>query len=530
MLPKSVALKKRIKENSERQRSIRHAEKSLKAPLILWQPHPNNIPQCKAFECKADRLFYGGRAGGGKSDLILGLSFTAHQNSIIFRREYPQLKGLIRRAKQIARPVNGRYNNTEKVFAVLPDDREIEFGAVQYEDDVEKYQGRDHDLICFDEITHFSRFMLDYLSGWNRSTIPGQNCRIVCTGNPPTTPEGLWVIEYWSPWLNPDDPLFGQVDYGELVWFVSYTNSENQPVDLVVQVGGDRPDPVEVETTDGIEILDPHSRSFIPASLEDNPYLSGGNYKSVLQALPLELKRALLEGIFTLNFEDDAWQVIPNEWVEAAFKRWEATPPPDTKKSPVSSIGVDVARGGADQTILAIRQGSYFQPIKAYPGTATPDGGAVAAQVVKHYQSGCRINIDVIGVGASVYDILKNTYPNVYALGNEGSSKTDKSKKLAFLNKRAELYWLLREALDPENGANICLPRDNKLKAELCAPRWSLVPPAANNAGKKGRIKVESKDEIKKRIGRSPDRADAICYSWDNSSNGSSGNSAPVIW
>lgn len=472
--------------------------------------------------------YFTGGSGGGKSDLILGLAFTAHKDSIIFRREYPQLKGLIQRSKEIGRIAGASFNGTEKSWRNIPGDRSIEFGAVQYESDVEKYQGRAHSLLAFDEITHFTRYMLDYLSGWNRSSVDGEHCRIVCTGNPPTTPEGLWVVEYWGAWLNPDNPLYGQVDPGGLVWYVTYTNDDQQLVDEVVQIGGDRPSPVMVETIDGDEIIAPHSRSFIPASLDDNPYLSGGNYKSVLQALPLELKRALLDGVFSMSFEDNPWQVIPSEWVELAFKRWEETTVPNT---PITHIGVDVARGGKDQTILAIRRGNYLEKLRVYPGSTTPDGGAVAAQVAKHYQNGCRINIDVVGVGSSVYDILKNTYQTVSAIGGgEASNKTDQSKKLAFFNKRAEIYWLFREALDPDKGLNICLPKDNALKAELCAARWSLVPPTAGNSSLKGRIKVESKDDIKKRIGKSPDKADAICYAFDQGKSLPNTSTAKAIW
>ena len=171
---------------------------------LSGNPHPDNKPQNDAYHCKADRLFFGGKAGGGKSDLVLGLAFTAHCKSIIFRREYPQLKGLVSRSKEIGFDCNAHFNGTEKTWSNIPGSRHLEFGAVQYEDDVQKFQGRDHDLLCFDELAHFTRYIMDYLSGWCRTTIPGQRTRIVCTGNPPTTPEGLWVIEYWAPWLDED--------------------------------------------------------------------------------------------------------------------------------------------------------------------------------------------------------------------------------------------------------------------------------------------------------------------------------------
>jgi len=69
------------------------------------------------------------------------------------------------------------------------------------------------------------------------------------------------------------------------------------------------------------------------------------------------------------------------------------------------------------------------------------------------------------------------------------------------MNLRSEMWWHMREALDPVNNTGIALPPDPALLAELCAPRWSL-------SGKT--IKVESREEIVKRVGRSPDRATAV--------------------
>ncbi|HEY9646515.1 MAG TPA: hypothetical protein V6C88_09110, partial [Chroococcidiopsis sp.] len=132
----------------------------------VWTPLPG--PQCLAYESLADETFYGGAAGGGKTDLILGLALTSHQDAIIFRREYPQLKGLVKRAKKILRGTGAQYNATEKMWSGLPGGRSLEFGACQYEEDVEKYQGRAHDLKAIDEITHFSRSQFKFLTGWLR--------------------------------------------------------------------------------------------------------------------------------------------------------------------------------------------------------------------------------------------------------------------------------------------------------------------------------------------------------------------------
>jgi hypothetical protein len=475
-----------------------HYPESLKGDSvssILWQPRPSNIPQQTAYDCPADRLFYGGAAGGGKSDLLLGLAFTAHDKSIIFRREYPQLASLEDRAREIASG-QGSYNSMAKRWTGLPDGRVIEFGAVQHETSVEKFQGRPHDLIGFDEITHFSRNQFDFLTGWNRSTKDGQRCRIVATGNPPTSPEGQWVLDYWGPWLNKDHELYPYPP-GKLLWFIT-VGGKDQIVDGPGQ-----------HEIDG-ELYEAHSRSFIPAKLQDNPDLAGTNYSSVLQAMPEPLRSQMLYGSFDVTPDDDPWQVIPTAWVEAAMKR------KPIERTALSSLGVDVARGGKDETIIAPRFNDVYGELVVFPGQSTPDGPMVAAQVVQHYQQGANIFVDVVGVGSSVYDALSGSYPCHAVSGGEsaespyGQRYTDESGQLEFKNLRSWMIWRFRELLDPK-ASTICLPSDNKLKADLCAPRWKLSPPISGSKAK-GRIQVESKDDIKKRIGRSPDRGDAVIY------------------
>jgi hypothetical protein len=79
---------------------------------------------------------------------------------------------------------------------------------------------------------------------------------------------------------------------------------------------------------------------------------------------------------------------------------------------------------------------------------------------------------------------------------------TDRSGRYGMKNVRAEMYWRLREALDPDHDSTLCLPPDPELLADLTAPTFDIVI---------GGIKVESKDDIKDRLKRSPDAGDAVC-------------------
>ncbi|MGL5062335.1 MAG: hypothetical protein ACRC62_20350 [Microcoleus sp.] len=462
-----------------------------------WEPYPI---QKKLLECDATLVGFGGSGGGSKTCGILLAAYLKHKKSLILRKTYPNLKEIIERSREMFTGSGGRYNSIDKMWR-FPDGKIIEMGALQYEKDKQDYRGREHSGLLVDEVTELPGgwATLQFLMGWMRSPDPKQKCQCVITFNPPSTPEGEWVKEVFAPWV---DPFHGNpAEPGEIRYFVNIDGKDTET---------EHTEPFEL---DG-ELYEPMSRTFIKATLEDNLALKNTSYRTTLKSLPEPLRSQLLYGDMSLSMDDDEWQVIPSIWVERAFERWENSCP---LPSNLTAMGVDVARGGKDQTIIALRRGYWFEELHKHPGSATPDGGMVAAQVVKHYEEGCSINVDVIGVGTSVYDILKDTYPNVAAIGGgEKSIKSDRSGKLAFYNKRAELLWLLREALDPEIGENICLPRDSRLKSELCAARWKLVPPTAGDLSKKGRIQVEGKDDIKERLGRSPDLADAICYCWAN--------------
>jgi hypothetical protein len=447
-----------------------------------WRPQPG--PQTEAYESPADILFYGGQAGGGKTDLALGLAGTAHWRSIIFRREYPRLKAVIARSREIF-GLAGSFNASEHTWS-FRDGRVVELGSMPNEDDKQAYQGNPHDLYVFDELPEFTETQFRFVIGWLRSTKAGQRCRVVCPGNPPTDSDGEWVIRFFAPWLDPAHP--NPAKPGELRWFTTGPDGK----DLEVPGGWRGVD-------DQGQPIVPLSRTFIPARLSDNKFQPAA-YRAVLQAMPEPLRSQLLFGDFKKGREDNAFQVIPSAWVDAAQARWRARPRPSVR---MSALGVDVARGGKDKTTIAPRYENWFDELRRFPGKSTPDGPAVAALVVAHRADNCVVNIDVIGVGSSPYDCLRVTIGDkaVPMNGAEGSDKHDKSGQLGFVNQRAEWYWGLREDLDPASGQDLALPPDPELKADLCAARWKLTVRG---------IQIESKEEIIKRIGRSPDAGDAL--------------------
>ncbi|MBK8233028.1 MAG: hypothetical protein IPK72_21195 [Candidatus Eisenbacteria bacterium] len=196
--------------------------------------------------------------------------------------------------------------------------------------------------------------------------------------------------------------------------------------------------------------------------------------------------------------------LIPTSWVLAAFERWlklKGNPPSGDKR-----LGVDIARGGSDETVFTYRVGNFVIEQRAI---STPDLAQLTDTLEAEARRGWGVALDVVGIGAGVYDQLRARGVSVQAHnGAERSNKKDRSGKLGFVNKRSEVYWSIRELLDPENArgnadANLlALPQDDKLLQELTAPDWSPV------AG--GKIKVEAKEDVKAKISRSPDRADSL--------------------
>jgi hypothetical protein len=457
----------------------------------LWRPNPG--PQTLAYYSLADKLFYGGQAGGGKTDLLIGLASTAHTKSIIFRREFPQLKDVILRIEEICGP-RARTKGSSATYVINDQGtrRILELGSVQHAKSVSKYKGRPHALKCFDEAPDFLEQQFRFLTGWTRTTTLGERTRVVACGNPPTSSEGDWVIVYWAPWL--DEGHSNPALPGELRWFAV--------------LGGQD---VEVESGKAFvykgELVQPESRTFIPASLEDNPYLRDGGYRAILQNLPEPLRSQLLYGDFKAGRVDDAWQVIPTKWVELAMERWKQTPRPDV---PLTAVGIDVARGGKDQNVFAPRYELWIDELISIPGSDTPNGPLVASALINQVLTGRTekpdLNVDIIGVGTAVHDTLMlfGYEPHAISFG-ERSEFYDRSKKLRCVNVRAEAYWRVRELLDPDFGEPVCLPPDRELKADLCAARWGLTASG---------ILIEDKEEIAKRIGHSPDKGDATVLSF----------------
>jgi hypothetical protein len=447
----------------------------------LFQPLPG--PQTKAYESEAFITGYGGAAGGGKSLLEIGLAVTQHRKSIIFRRHKEDVKDLWSKLRMLCGTI-GRPNESSREWQDLPGGRYVRLVGLQHEWDWMKYQGNENDLWCFDEAPQFPELSIRTLTAWCRSPDQNQRCRVVLGFNPPTTPEGEWIIEFFGPWLDEAHP--NPAEPGELRWFARV---DDQDVE--------RPDGEPFEHKG--ELVTPLSRTFFPARLEDNPILDSTNYRSVLQGMPEPLRSQMLYGDFSIGLQDDEWQVIPTAWVRAAQDRWK----PNGGVGPADQHGIDVAQGGADNTVDVRRHGTWFSEPEITPGKDVPDARANATEVERVMTAGGVGYIDGDGIGASTYHLARailGTNIQVY-LGSAPTQWRDQAKVLKFANTRSAAWWALREALDPSNKKPLALPPGRTLRVELTAAHYTTESRL---------VKLEKKADIKERLGRSPDLADAV--------------------
>ena len=186
---------------------------------------------------------------------------------------------------------------------------------------------------------------------------------------------------------------------------------------------------------------------------------------------------------------DDA--LISLAWIEAARER-ELQPIDD----PVA--GLDVARFGSDDSALLIRQGACVLSIEVWAGHDT----MITTGKVK--AAGVSVNVDIIGVGSGVYDRLREQNHPCQPV-NVGEAASDGEH---FANLRTEIYWHLRERF--QNGeidlTRISRSHYDRLSGELTAMKFKYT-----SAGK---IALEAKDDMKKRLGYSPDLADALALAF----------------
>jgi hypothetical protein len=212
--------------------------------------------------------------------------------------------------------------------------------------------------------------------------------------------------------------------------------------------------------------------------------------------------------------------VIPLEWLEAANERWldmlemHGTARIFVPKTALRAVSADVAsEEGMDKTIIAKLYGDAIAPLIELPRSDTMVTSGKVMEIIqnslppKSKRERPLAVIDAIGVGTGVVDRLREQGVKVDAyMGSGKALKRDETGEITFLNRRAESWWHLRDLLNPQFDHQIALPDDPELIGDLVAPKFDQTST--------GHIKIEDKDDIIVRLGRSPDKADAVVMAY----------------
>jgi len=220
---------------------------------------------------------------------------------------------------------------------------------------------------------------------------------------------------------------------------------------------------------------------------------------------PGELFRVKVLAEFPEESED---VLIPLNWIELANQRWlEVQQEKNFTYIPQKKIGVDIAGMGRDLTVFTERYGNYVK--KIWPLILGEKNATIHMQIAGRIKNliekGGDAYIDTIGEGAGVYSRLEEE--EIYRahsvkFSENANGLTDFTGERRFINMRAYLLWSIRDALNPAFGYNLMLPPSDELTEELSNIHYKITS--------NGSIQVEPKEEIKKRIGRSPDYSDSL--------------------
>ena len=297
----------------------------------------------------AFEALYGGAAGGGKSEALLmdPTRYVGNPNyrALLLRRTYPELRrSLIERSEGLYSGMGGTYNVTDHVWTFPGSDGgpggKIEFGALERESDLLKYQSAEYQYIGFDELTTFTRKMYVFLISRLRSSDPTLPLRIRGATNP-GGPGHDWVLQRFAPWLYPE----GHRDYKgpraepqQRMWFKSRATDDGDVRDVWCS-----PDDRKAR-----------ARVFFPANVSDNPYLAGSDYEDNL---------ALLDPVTRRRLKDGDWMVKParglyfkRKWipivdrapsaVDARVRYWDRASSTDEEADRTAGVKLSVTRNG----------------------------------------------------------------------------------------------------------------------------------------------------------------------------------------
>lgn len=364
----------------------------LENPFI---PRVPSIPQARFLITQEDEALYGGAAGGGKSVALLmaALQFVMmpQYDALLLRRSFPDLKqprALIPLSFEWLSDTDAEWNGTEKRWS-FPSGATLTFGSINTENDKYGYQGPAFNFIGFDELTQFTETMYTYLfSRLRRSSevnIPG---RMRATSNPGGIGHD-WVKTRFL------------------------TAPPNIPTSILDE-----------------ETQEDTTRIFIPAKLEDNPFLDQKDYLRKLAMLDPVTRAQLRRGDWDMRPEGNmfkrAWfrvvDALPDDIVETV-RAWDlaATPPSISNPDPDYTCGCRMSRTsrntfiihevkrerGSPADIQALMRQTAGHDGKGVPIRIEQEPGAAGKSLIYTYGNQLLIGYDVRPIPATGEKIVR---------------------------------------------------------------------------------------------------------------------------
>ena len=327
----------------------------------------------------ADIAIYGGAAGGGKSWALL-LEPLRHRTNpkfraVIFRRNLTQVTnpgGLWDESGRLYSSAGAKPRIQSREWKFRSGAR-VKFAHLEHEHTVYSWQGSQIPLICFDELTHFSRAQFFYMLSRNRS-LSGIRPYVRATCNPDAD---SWVAELIAWWIDPETGFPIAERAAQLRWFVR-SGDALEWADTRDELAERHPD------------LPAKSLTFVPARLEDNPALTEADpgYRANLMALPTVERERLLEGNWKIR--PAAGLLFARLWCETIdaapanlkfVRYWDLAATPRTASNdPDWTVGVKLGRAPDGTYLVAdvVRfQGGPGDVETVIRNTASADGRAV---------------------------------------------------------------------------------------------------------------------------------------------------------
>lgn len=196
--------------------------------------------------------------------------------------------------------------------------------------------------------------------------------------------------------------------------------------------------------------------------------------------------------------------LIEPGWILRAQHRWSEPDSPNRQKHPQAgpvAFGADIARLGTSETVVYLREGNRARLVHSGHKDRTTTTSGHIKRLVRAHPHKPVVYVDDSGIGGAVTDNLIEDRFNVVPL-NGGTNPVEPER---FGNARSEWYWNLRERFEKDE-IDID-PEDEDLAAQLGSLKYKV--------DRRGKIWVETKEEMRKRRMPSPDRADGLCYAFN---------------